>query len=297
MNYEEFKEQLLFHVQNQFSEDTSVRIQEVQKNNGLILDALIINEPEVNISPTIYINPIFKDYEKEPTDKEFEIIVRDIVKTYYNHKNDLNLDIHIFDQFDEIKEHIVYRLINYEKNRELLSEVPHIPYLDLAIVFVCLFPSTDAGTGSVLIRNEHAAFWQVSTKELFRIAKKNTPKLLPYDLRNMGSWIKELFPSEMKDDTLQQLPLYVLTNDLKIHGACCILYKELLKQVAERFASDIVILPSSVHEVLLMPSYYSNTTDELNALVRQVNTDEVRDEEILSDHIYYYDRKTNTVSY
>ena len=134
MNYEEFKEQLLFHVQNQFSEDTSVRIQEVQKNNGLILDALIINEPEVNISPTIYINPIFKDYEKEPTDKEFEIIVRDIVKTYYDHKNDLNLDIHIFDQFDEIKEHIVYRLINYEKNRELLSEVPHIPYLDLAIV-------------------------------------------------------------------------------------------------------------------------------------------------------------------
>lgn len=296
MNYEEFKEQVLFHVQNHFPEDTSVRIQTVPKNNGHFLDAIVITEPGFLICPTIYIHHYYEKYQDSLKEK-FPEIIDEIIKTYEEHKADLSLDVSLFEDFNKIRPHIVYRLINYEKNKELLSDIPHIPYLDLAIVFVCLFPSTEAGAGSVLIHNNHADYWGVSHKELLKIAQENTPSILPYDLRNLGNWIQEMAPDDASCEFVQEMPLYVLTNSLKLHGACCILYKELLKQVAEKFSSDIVILPSSVHEVLLMPSYYGNTTEELNALVQQVNHDEVQDEEILSDHIYYYDRRANTVSY
>lgn len=296
MNYEDYKKKVLEMVTAAVPEDASVRLQTLPKNNGLLLDAIIINEKDVAITPTIYINHYYDDAEDQEH-IDFKFILDEILHLYHQNKNGLHLDLDIFHDFEKMSEHIVYRLINYDKNRELLKDIPHIPYLDLAIVFVCLFPETEAGHGSILIHNCHLDHWQVSTSDLMRNAQKNTPKLLPYDLRNMGDWLNEMLPEECREEEISEMPLYVLTNAIKLHGACCILYKELLRQVAEKFSSDIVILPSSIHEVLLLPAYYDNTTEELNALVQQVNTDEVKDEDILSDHVYYYDRRANTVSF
>jgi len=294
MNYKLFKTTMLQEVKKHFNEDTSIQLETVVKNNGLILDALLIREPNTYITPTLYLNDFFKRYHEQGS---IDDTVQELLKTYQQHKDSLSIDMRMFNDFSTIQEHIVYRLINYEKNREFLQDVPHIPYLDLAVVFVCLFQAPGQCSGTITIHNQHMDLWKVSTSTLMQVASKNTPQLLPYDLRNMGTWLNELLPPEEQKEYTSELSLYVLTNSFKVHGACCILYHELLKKIAEQFASDIIILPSSIHEVLLIPSYCANTNDELNALVRQVNETEVDAEEILSDHIYYYDRAKDCVGY
>ncbi len=90
--------------------------------------------------------------------------------------------------------------------------------------------------------------------------------------------------------------MYVLTNRQRLNGACCILYQDVLKQVAGRLGDSLYILPSSIHEVIAIPASASGNPKELSQLVQEINIAEVAPEEILSDHAYYYDRELDEVS-
>jgi len=90
--------------------------------------------------------------------------------------------------------------------------------------------------------------------------------------------------------------MYVLTNQQRFLGACCILYDDVLKEIAERLDSDLYILPSSIHEVILMPVTVTESVPALSQMVCDINQSEVSAEEILSDHIYYYHRSTDSIT-
>lgn len=88
----------------------------------------------------------------------------------------------------------------------------------------------------------------------------------------------------------------VLTNTEKFYGAAAIIYgKDKIRGLAEKEGNDIVIIPSSVHECILFPYDESMPFELLNAMVNEVNTSEVKEEEILSDHVYMYDRQTDRI--
>lgn len=144
--------------------------------------------------------------------------------------------------------------------------------------------------------------WGIDVNELFDIASFNTPKLLESDIKNLSEIVENImknkgadvtFPIEYKDES----PMYVLTNKLKLYGACCILYKHLLEEFASSVKTDLYIIPSSIHEVLLVPKREEYDKEYLSELVREVNTTELSPEEVLSDHIYYYSRKDDAISY
>ena len=87
-------------------------------------------------------------------------------------------------------------------------------------------------------------------------------------------------------------PMYVLTNQHKLNGSVCILYQNVLRDFANRLACDFYILPSSIHEVLLIPAANQISYQELSDMVQDVNSSQLSREEILSDHVYYYSRET-----
>ena len=85
--------------------------------------------------------------------------------------------------------------------------------------------------------------------------------------------------------------MYILTNDSGINGAASLLYDGVIDEFAERFAADVIVIPSSVHEVLLVPLKEEYDVSESNMLVKEVNNTIVDEEETLADNVYIYRRK------
>lgn len=302
MTYEIFKTQVVAQLEEQFPSGTSITIQSISRNNNQTEDALTILEPGLNISPTIYLAPYFKQLQQ---DIPFASIVSQIYSYYQEHRTSHSIDTSFFTDFDNVRSHIVYKLIHQEKNRELLKEVPWIPFLDLAIVFYCLLSKSSTESASVLIRNEHLSYWNVTAPDLLSLAEKNTPFLLNSCCNSLEELLLpalEQLPFAEQSDTQQAfhssttVPMYVLTNQQRFGGACCILYDNVLKDIAERLNSDLYILPSSIHEVILMPTTVTESISSLSQMVTEVNESEVAAEEILSDHVYYYHRNTDSIT-
>ena len=86
------------------------------------------------------------------------------------------------------------------------------------------------------------------------------------------------------------VPLLVLTNESKYCGAACMLYEGLLRNLSDEIRSDLFIIPSSIHEVLLLPDEGEFSEEELSALVCEINAHFINPSEILSDHVYRFKR-------
>lgn len=293
MTYTEFKQNIMQMVQNKLGPNVRVTIQEIIKNNDTHLDGLTILSGQFNISPTIYLNHYYHQYQKG---KPISDIYRDILTCYEENRPKKDIDITFFTDYEKVKDHVIFKLINYERNRELLSKVPHYRFLDLAIVFSCLVNADADGCATILIYNHHLSFWDITKDDLYALSMTNTPKLLSYDLKNMTDVLSELLAGADCNDPLDAFPMYVLSNQSKLNGSGCILYHDLLHNFAKQLDSDLYILPSSVHEVLLIPASNGESSSELSAMVREVNATQLSNEEILSDHVYYYSRETGQLT-
>jgi len=296
-NYSEFKQHILTDLQKHLGSDIRVTVQDIIKNNDTHLDGLTLLSARYNLSPTIYLNYYFKQYEDGRSLSDIE---DDILKVYRDNCPSANIDISFFTDYDKVKSRIVFKLVNYERNRELLQEVPHYRFLDLSIVFNCLVESSPSGSATILIHNHHLSYWGITKDDLYALAQQNTPRLLSYDLRNMTDILKELLADEElpadAPDVATAYPMYVLTNRYKLNGSGCILYRNLLRDFANRLESDLFILPSSVHEVLIIPVKNQTTHQELSDMVKDVNSSQLSREEILSDHVYYFCRESGQIT-
>lgn len=298
MNYEQFKSAILKRIEELLGPETNVQLHTIHKNNGLKLDGLVITDTGSNLSPTIFLNYY---YEKQAVSFDIEAICRDILLTYEKNRAKEPVNIDFFTDYTILRSHICYRVINYEKNKELLETVPYIRYLDLAIVFYCLLNISKTGNATILIHTSHLKLWNVTVEQLYEQACRTTPELLPYDFRNMTSVLAELLPfmTPTEPDTYDVscfCPMYVLTNTSKVYGACCILYPGLLESISEKLNYDLLILPVSIHEIILLPAVTRSYYKELAPLVFEINQTELAADEILSNHIYYYSRASQSLS-
>ena len=86
--------------------------------------------------------------------------------------------------------------------------------------------------------------------------------------------------------------MYILTNTEKLHGAACILYQQLLEEFAKKVNDNLYILPSSVHEIIMIPASFAGKASELRQMVEEINATQVEEEEVLSDSVYFFNRLT-----
>ena len=205
--------------------------------------------------------------------------------------------------YEEAKWRILPRFICPRRNRKLLAEVPHMYWLDLAVVFYLLV-GREAGTmTTLLLRQSHLEEWKVQTKDFQNLAFLNAAFLLPARCTAMGQVLKDLegesrrrpqrgsrekesFPAFLDEEE----SLYVLTNPMRNLGAACIAYPGMLGRLGKLFGEDYYVLPSSIHEVLLVPASKSPGKEALGRMIREINGSQVRPQEVLGGHAYYYDR-------
>lgn len=284
MNYQEFVGTVTGFLRESLPCGTKLEMLPLEKNNGVILDGLSIRRQGQKVAPAIYMDACYREY---LDGRSLKGICDQILECCQETDFEAKFDTDFFTDYEKVRTTLVYKVINAEKNRELLKKIPHLPYLDLAIVFYCLLTDTPVGNATVLIHNSHLNLWNIRCADLYRDAKENTERLLPARLSGMAEVIRELSGGmEEPEDT--GVPMYVLTNVQKSLGAACILYKDMLKTCADRFGEAFYVLPSSVHEVILVPASAVENQKELIAMVRDINQTQVRDTEILSDNIYLY---------
>jgi hypothetical protein len=309
-DYETFVKDITAMVKEKMGEEFSARIYKVTKNNSLELDSLVLLKKGKNFAPNIYLLPYYESYVQGT---EIGKLVDRLCNIYQSCSMPV-ADEEFSYQYEDIKSFIVYRLVSYERNRKLLEKIPHIKYLDLAVTYHCLVRNDEDGIGTIRITNEHMQLWNASLEELHILAVKNTQMLLPHTIRSMDEVIRGMLNEEMMSSTEEGLPeemltnlytetnsagkhkMYILTNQKGINGATCLLYENVLHEFSNRIHSDFFILPSSIHEVILVPCDISINKEALAQMVREVNQTQVAGDEVLSDKVYYFSGANNALT-
>lgn len=290
----EFEEIIKDAVSKKLGENYEVEIQKVVKNNSVSLSGLVIREKDSNISPTFYFEEMYQEWVRCGTD----YIVEKILNSYRKCQVPKDIDFDVYQDFSNVKNKICYKLISMDKNEALLEEIPYIPYLNLAICFYCILEGEFTGMGTVLIYNRHMEMWNTSVSELYELARENTQRLLPFYFCSMKDILQKVLAGlevETPNRYEDELSMYVLTNEQKHLGAIALLYDNVLELIYQTFQSNFYILPSSVHEVIVLPENSEISRYFLQSMVREINATAIKPQEFLSDEIYYYDREMRQI--
>ena len=290
MRIEEFTEKVRDAVEKGLGNGYRVEAKEMRKNNGVILHGLMVLEEGRNVAPTIYLDTFLEAYGSGATFMSVLNRLLDICRMEAEKKG---IDMEFFRLFEEVRDRICYRLIRKERNEELLKDIPYIEFLDLAICFYYAYHSEALGDGTILIHNSHMELWGTSAAELFGLAKRNTKRLFPWTCQSIVEVLREMAG---QDAFLQEAQMKVLSNTRRIDGAVCILYPGVLESLAREEGHDLYILPSSIHEVILLPDTGAPSAEELKKMVREVNDTQVAPEEVLSYSLYRYRRTDGRVT-
>lgn len=291
MNLEEFSGAVLTAVRYKADGDFNVRIVTNTKNNGVKLTGIVSVVPGSKGGPCIYLDSYYEEYRKGRT--EIGEVIREVCQQLMEHKDDLrDINLDSLRWWDAAKTRIYVKLVNREMNSGLLGAVPHRQFLDLAAVYYIKLEGMGVNS-TILIYNEYMKMWGTDEEELYRTAMKNMRLEGEALFEDMDMLLKHMLSGcadFLNGNEITPISMYVLTNRSKCFGAAEILDSNTLKSIGNRLGEDFVILPSSVHETIVIPSSKAFAYSELAAQVREVNEENVEIGERLSDHVYLYDR-------
>lgn len=287
LSYEEFELELMEELAKRYPDAKIVKESRYKFNR--VKKGIVIEGPG-NIHPTIYPEEFYEAYQRL---EDMELVIGSI---------DLAIEYEKVEGFKEIvkdwnqaKECIYPYIVNLDKNKLCMdcNEYVYKEKLDFAYgVYLELKDDKDGGLACVNVTKELLKLWNVSEDEVFAIAEKNAK----YYVRPMKQVIAELMELDCSEiDVSEDNAMYVLSNNTKNRGAAGMFDLDLLSKTAEELQSNFFILPSSIHEIILLLDKSAPTEQMLKEMVEEINQTQVRVEEFLSDNIYYYSRETKDV--
>ena len=301
MSYHEFFSVLSCAILQELGTDYETYPVTNAKNNGIHRQGIVIRQKERKAAPAIYLDSYYQEYQ---SGKILSDILRHILYVYRESTTDsgkYSLEkIELTAEY--MQSHLICTLVGYQKNEALLQGLPHIRLFDLAIYFKLLVYQNEEGIGTIRFTNQH--FEQLlpmfathdASKQLhmlYQLAIANTQRLFPFRFHTLRNMMEHLVGgaeptrisltscADAKDSTL-----YVLTNAYGIGGAACILYPGVLQYLQNYLTSDFFLIPSSIHELLIMPKHSNFSQEQLNDMISEINQTQVPAEDVLSNRSY-----------
>ena len=268
MNYTEFMNAMLCEIRGQIGVEVRTELYTVTKNNGTRRTGILFKQTDSNLAPTIYLEEFYQKYLQG---QQVPDLADSICSIYQEIRVKKTCDCQNLFDFNHVKEHIVYKLIRCDANEELLKQIPYEPFLDLAVVYYIQIDNTRFGSAAIQIRNEHLRYWRVEKEEIRRLAGKNTPRIYPVQIQQIVRF------------------MYVATNEQCSLGAAVMRYPDFREKVRGMIGEGFYILPSSIHEVILVPESFGMEPERMQEMVKEINQIGVAPEEVLSDSVYYFD--------
>ncbi len=305
MTYEVFKERVMKKLQDRLGSGYEFIIAKMPKNNGIVLDGLSVHKKGAGVAPMVYLEHYYERFQEGET---FDSLTEELSDICGQGLPLMQAKLSALNDFSRLRDRIVYSLIRTSTNKGFLEDVPSVPYLDLSIVFYLYLEESRFGQMKALIHNCNMVKWGTTADELYFLARYNTPRLLPEELKTMRQVLKEMakehlgegYKEEVMDALLpehEKVPMYVLSNATGVSGAAALMYPNALKSIADEMGKDLVILPSSIHEVILIPYDEGTVPEEMDRMIYTINREQVPLEDRLSDHAYLYSRDTDMVGY
>lgn len=298
---QELKEYIKNHIKEYLPleyQDASVKLKEITKSNDRVLTGLTVRRAGEATAPTVYLEPYAEQIEAgRPLDSVMQEISR------------VQTDCHVpaFDlsslkDYEQVKPLLATRLSDPEKNKEFLKNKPHTPCGELAASYRIQISKDNDGMASAIVTNELLHTWGISTEQLHKDALAAESVRETVCLHTMEDVMNQMMLSGESPNLLNNeksvhtgMGIYVLTNESRLNGASVLTQDNILEQVGELLGSDFYVLPSSLHEVLIVADNGIISLKELEAMVKEVNATQVAPEDFLSDKVQYYDRGTKTL--
>ena len=305
MNYNEFLIQIQKEIAAQLPEqysDADISIHQVVKNNNTERMGLVIHRPGESTSPQLYLDTFFEEHQQG---KEVEEIARAIVDSYVKHQNfEISNVPELVSDYEKVQGLLQLQLINKEFNSEKLEHTPHkdLENTDLTAVLRIHLPTQEQGAATILVSDTLFSRWNKPMDEVYPLALQNTQEANPAKIESLYSIMMSMMSgdsyqgAEVKDFQMQPYEQYVLRNESGMNGATILLYPDIMEQLAQGANANLFILPSSIHECILMQDTGEMNAKELQAMVMSVNQTEVSPEECLSNEVYYYDKNEHCLS-
>lgn len=290
MGFQTFVDNIVDLLQERMGDAYEIKVIRVTKNNDVELTGIAITRQEDSIFPTIYLEGLYEEFKEGA---RLSALVEKIINCHEEQSMALELDMEFFRDFNRVKDRIFYKLVSFEKNKKFLRDAPHLRWNDLAVVFYYAMEKEVMEGGYIAINRQHMLMWKQNAESLYRLAGRNTKREMPELLVSMRELVMELTGVWIRDE--DTVPMYVLTNQEKRFGAAAMLYSARIGELAGQLESDLLILPSSIHEVLLVPDHCGQDYTFYRQMVDEVNRTHVEPEEVLSYGLYRYCRKNSEI--
>lgn len=296
---EEFTKELAEKVQARLS-GVEVTPMENLKNNGIVVHGLTFRREDEKVAPTLYLESWFEKFKNKGLSADD--ILEQIICTYQGLDEPNIPDMHEYLSSPELINRINIRLLNLKKNRRLIDErqlVHHVvPNTDLVVLFYIKVIQNGNTSGEIalsetLMEKYLSAFEDAETLYNEIINKVSLEAVRFESVSKLANKIIEEQGFDMPPLPMEANFLHVLTNYQKMFGAAALLTEAGRKLILERFPNGkLTVLPSSIHETLLLETTDNECVWWLHEMVKDVNRTQLEDCDFLSDNVYHFDART-----
>lgn len=305
---EKFQQEIVNRLQEHYGEEAEIITHEVVKNNNCKYHAVSALLDGIDIGVNLYMEEFYEEYQSGTS---MDAIIKHMItiiegmreKSYINEKN----LIEAMSNYPYMRENIIIRLLNREHNEEYLENKVYVPFLDLAAVVFVMMNQDENGISTLAIPRKIFEEWNIPIADVFKDALEETIKRFPAVTESfqklltelemdVGKMLQDDFAEMMNPPIQEEMKnIFIITNKAKINGAAVLLYPNVLKELAEQLRSDkLYILPSSIHELIVLDE--CDSIEQLQQMVHHVNQSMVLETERLSDNVYIYDNKEQSIT-
>ena len=304
MNFNEFvnevKDNIKLFLPKDY-ENAEVSTMECHKLNRAYTGLMVRKEGEL-LTPTINLNQLYEAYKTQPS-VTMETVCRKIADIVL--EAPIQVDLKAILNYENVKDKLFIRVSSAEANKEVFEIVPHQLKEDLAITYHVAVGKDQDGLSSMLITNEMMKEYGVTQEQIHEDAMKSSPRVMVPEVSSIGVLIDEIYQKnilmltpderEMLLETLQEsseMPtFFVVTNTERVNGAGVIFYPEFMDNMGELLGNNFFILPSSIHQMLILPDDGQVDAEMLRDMVKEVNATQVAPAERLTNDVYHFDTK------
>lgn len=296
MEQQEFYEQIKHVIEELLGEDYYVSLSKIQKIGFGQLDVLCIKNRKQSIMPIIYLQDYYIRFQQG---KEVRMLAKEIVTEYfqksmYQEKALIGLDF--LNQKEQIEQQLFFRCF---PTNQVPLDIPHKEMLDLSIVYGILIHQQKDATTFITITEKLREEYGWTEEELFDLAMENTPNLFPESVRTLREMLTSILsPMEQTSsfhNNKSKYEMLILSNTANFYGFSAVFYPNVLEQLAEERKENLIVIPSSIHEAIVLADLKEVTIQELNETIVTVNETQLKEQEQLSNQAYYYDRETKSL--
>ena len=300
MDFEEFRERLMEDLKDSLQDRTgkeyTADANHVKKLQNADYDGIVIRPEGEQVGVNLDAQMLFKAYESGKSYDEVVEQATNIVAEGF--ENQPSFSVEDFSNYDVMKEKLAIQVVSTERNTEMLEKIPHKEVEDMSMVCRFVVGNNENEMGTVLVTNQMLESYGITGEQLFNDAAKYAPELRPSEIKGMADVLAEMMGVDVSElgETMgmpesPELPMYVASTHDKMNGAGIIGYPGFMDMASEKVGGDFFLLPSSVHEVLLIPDDGKTDYRNLESMVREVNATQVELKDQLSDNVYHYDSK------